>query len=243
MSIADAAAATRIDEIADGIYRISTSIPPSAMPGGFSLNQYLLLDDEPLLFHTGPRGTFDRVRGAIETVMPIESLRWIAFSHVESDECGALNRLLAAAPTALPVCGQVAAMVSMEDLADRAPRALGHGETLVTGRRTLEWIDAPHLPHGWECGYLMERTSGTLLCGDLFTQPGHETPPLTTADILEPSEASRREMDYYAHARDTAAIFDRLIAHRPRTLACMHGSAWQGDGAALLAALRDRLAA
>ncbi len=242
MPITNARSGTRIDEVADGIYRITTPIPPSAMPGGFSLNQYLVMDDEPLLFHMGPRRGFDLVRQAIEAVTPVAGLRWLAFSHVESDECGALNQLLAAAPHAVPVCSQVAAIVSMEDLADRAPRGLAHGEILTTGCRTLEWIDAPHLPHAWECGYLMERTTGTLFCGDLFTQPGHATPPLTSSDILEPSEAFRIAMDYFSHTRNAAALFDRLIAHRPRTLACMHGSAWQGDGAALLGALRDRLA-
>ena len=242
MTVTNRESGTSIDEIADGLYRITTPIPPSALPGGFSFNQYLVLDDEPLLFHAWPRRAFELVREAIATVLPVDRLRWIGFSHVESDECGALNQLLAAAPHALPVCGRIASMVSMEDLADRMPRALGNGETLVTGKRTYAWLDAPHLPHGWECGFLMERTNRTLLCGDLFTQPGDRTPALTESDILGPSEAMRHQMDYFAHGRDYAALFDRLIAERPTVLACMHGSAWRGDGAALLAALRDTLA-
>jgi len=242
MTVINRESGTSIDEVADGLYRITTPIPPSVFPGGFSFNQYLVLDDEPLLFHAGPRRTFDLVRQAIAAVVPVERLHWIGFSHVESDECGALNQLPAAAPHALPVCGRVAAMVSMEDLADRTPRALGNGEILVMGRRTYAWLDAPHLPHGWECGFLMERTSGTFLCHAPFTQPGDRTPALTEADILSPSEAMRHQMDYFAHGRDYAALFDHLIAERPTTLACMHGSAWRGDGAALLAALRDSLA-
>ncbi|MBX3602712.1 MAG: MBL fold metallo-hydrolase [Rubrivivax sp.] len=233
---------TRVDEIADGIHRIHT---PVALPDGerFSFNQYLLLDDEPLLFHTGPRALFDAVSAAIRSLMPIERLRWIAFSHVEADECGALNALLAVAPAAAPVCSQIGAMVSVGDLADRAPRALADGERLVTGRHTLQWIDTPHVPHGWDAGLLMDTTSATLFCGDLFTQPGSPERALTESDILGPSEAFRSPLDYYAHAPQTRATLLRLAAQQPRTLACMHGSAWRGDGAALLRHLAEAVAA
>jgi flavorubredoxin len=232
---------TRVDEVADGVFRISTPVPPAAMPGGFSFNQYLLLDDQPLLFHTGPRRTFPLVARAIAAVMPIERLRWVAFSHVEADECGALNQLLAAAPHALPLCGELAAMVQMNDLADRPPRLLRDDEEIAIGARRLRWLYTPHLPHGWECGYLYETTSRTLLCGDLFAQPGHDTPPLTDGDILGPSEAMRRVMDPFAHGPDQNAHLERLAALAPRTLCCMHGSAWQGDGAALLRAQAQAL--
>ena len=231
---------TRVDEIAAGIYRIAT--PVSILPGGFSFNQYLVLDDEPLLFHTGPRRMFPLVREAIASVMPVERLRHVAFSHVEADECGSLNELLAAAPKAHPLCGTVAKMVSVDDLADRPARALADGESLALGRRRVRWLDAPHLPHGWECGYLFEETSGTLFCGDLFTQPGAEHAPVTSADILGPSEAMRSQMDYYAHADGTRALVERLAATKPKTLACMHGSAWTGDGGRLLLELADALA-
>ncbi|MGQ0800695.1 MAG: hypothetical protein ACT4NL_11365 [Pseudomarimonas sp.] len=232
----------RVDEIAEGIYRLHT---PVALPDGehFSFNQYLLLDDEPLLFHTGPRALFDGVSAAIRRLMPIERLRWIAFSHVEADECGALNPLLAAAPAALPVCSQIGAMVSVSDLADRPPRALADGERLVTGLHTLQWFDTPHVPHGWDAGLLMDLGSATLFCGDLFTQPGASAKALTEEDILGPSEAFRRPMDYYAHAPQTRATLLRLAAQQPRTLACMHGSAWRGDGGALLRQLADAVAA
>ena len=145
--------ATRIDEIADGLFRIHT--PVRDVLGGFSFNQYLLRDEESLLFHTGPRALFPQVRDAIGAVLPLERLRYASFGHVESDECGALNLLLAAAPQAVPLCGTVAAMVSIADLADRAPKALADGETLSLGRHTIRWIDAPHVPHAWENGYLM----------------------------------------------------------------------------------------
>ena len=232
---------TSIDEIADGIYRLSTPVPPSVIPGGFTFNQYLVVDERPLLFHSGPRRLFPAVRAALERVLPARRLAYVGLSHVEADECGSLNDWLAVAPDAVPLCSQVAAMVSVADLADRAPRALADGEALDLGRHRLRWLDAPHLPHGWECGYAFEETTRTLLCGDLFTQPGGEHAPLTEGDILGPSEAMRAGMDYYAHARDSSKLFEKLASTAPRTLACMHGSAWQGDGAALLRALADRV--
>jgi flavorubredoxin len=231
---------TKVHEIAAGIFRINT---PIQIPGGpdFNFNQYLIADDEPLLFHTGPKRMFPLVAEAIGTVLPLSSLRHIAFSHYEADECGSLNDFLAAAPHAQAVCGRVAAMVSVNDVATRAPRALADGEVLAIGRHKLKWLDAPHVPHGWECGFMMETETRTLLCGDLFTQGGSGATPLTDADILEPSEAFRLQMDYYAHAPHTAATLERLAVEGPRTLACMHGSAWRGDGAALLRALAKRL--
>ncbi|MFY3744732.1 MBL fold metallo-hydrolase [Anaeromyxobacter sp. Red801] len=233
---------TRVDEVATGTFRISTPIPPAAMPGGFSFNQYLVVDEQPLLFHTGPRRLFPLVREAVAAVMPVEGLRWIAFSHYEADECGSLNEWLAAAPRAEPLCGQIAAMVSISDVADRAPRALADGEALRLGRHEVTWIDAPHLPHGWECGFLFDGSTGTLLCGDLFTQPGcAEGPAVTTGDILGPSEALRRGLDYFSATRNVAPLIEKLAARRPTTLACMHGQAWEGDGAALLRALGDAL--
>ena len=134
-------------------------------------------------------------------------------------------------------------MVSILDLADRPPRVLADGEALTLGARTVRWLDAPHLPHGWECGFLVEERTRTLLCGDLFTQGGAGQPPLTEADILGPSEAFRRPLDYFSHTKHARALLGRLAATQPTTLACMHGSAWRGDGAALLRALADALSA
>ncbi|HXG15540.1 MAG TPA: MBL fold metallo-hydrolase [Calidithermus sp.] len=231
---------TRVDEIADGIYRLSTSVK---FPGGagFTFNQYLVADQDPLLFHTGPRRLFGAVRDAVARVLPPERLRYVGLSHFEADECGALNEWLAAAPAAVPVCGRIAALVSVADVADRPPRALADGEVLAIGDRAVRWFDTPHLPHAWECGLLLELRTRTLLCGDLFTQGGDDHPPLTEGDILSPSEAFRAGMDYFAHTRHTRAMLERLAAEQPTTLACMHGSAWRGDGASLLRALADAL--
>jgi flavorubredoxin len=236
------ASSTRVDEIADDIFRISTPVPPSKVPGGFTFNQYLIRDTEPLLFHTGPRMLFDAVREAIGRVVPVATLRYVSFSHVEADECGSLNQFLAAAPQAVPLCGQVAAMVSIADLADRPPKALADQERLSLGRREVQWLDAPHVPHGWECGFLAETTTRTLFCGDLFTQFGEQHPPITEDDILEPSEAGRAGMDYYSHSPDTGRLLGRLADTSPLILACMHGAAWRGDGGALLRRLASRLA-
>jgi flavorubredoxin len=232
---------TRIDEIADGIFHLCTPVPPSAFPGGFTVNQYLVLDDEPLLFHTGHRRLFPAVSAAAARLMPLERLRHVSFSHFEADECGALNLFLAAAPHALPLCGRVGARVSITDFADREPRPLADGEAVELGRHRVRWIDVPHLPHGWDCGCLMEEATGTLLCGDLFAEGGAEHPALTEGDILGPSEAFRASVDYYSHTRHARALIGRLAARGPTTLARMHGSAWRGDGAALLRALADRL--
>jgi flavorubredoxin len=239
--ITNAETGTRVDEIAAGVFRISTPIPPSVVPTGFTFNQYLVLDDEPLLFHTGPRRLFPLTRAAIAAVVPVERLRFIGLSHFEADECGALNELLADAPAATPVCSVVAGFTSVEDQATRRPRPLVDGEVLSLGAHRVRWFDAPHLPHGWETGYLFEESTRTLLCGDLFTQGGATQPPVTESDILGPSEAFRAPMDYFSHSRNARAHLERLAATGPRTLACMHGSAWTGDGAALLRALADAL--
>jgi flavorubredoxin len=231
--ITNLASGTNIVEIASGIYRINT---PLALPGevGFSFNQYLIVDDEPMLFHSGMRRLFPLVSEAIRAVMPVERLRYIGLSHFEADECGALNQFLAAAPQAVPVCGQVAALVSIGDYADRAPRVLADGENLSLGRHVMRWFDTPHVPHAWECGLMLDTTTRTFLCGDLFTQGGGGSVALTEADILGPSEAFRQPMDYFAHAPSTRAVLERVAREAPTTLACMHGSAWRGDGARLL---------
>ena len=224
---------TNIQEVADSIFRINT---PVSIPGAgqFSFNQYLIIDDAPLLFHTGQRQLFPLVSEAIRAVMPLERLKYLGLSHFEADECGALNLFLSAAPQAVPVCSQVAAMVSISDFADRPPHALADGAQLVLGGHTLQWFDTPHMPHSWECGLMMDMTTRTFFCGDLFTQGGSGEVAVTETDILGPSEAFRAPMDYFAHAPQTTATLERLAREQPATLAVMHGSSWRGDGGKLL---------
>ncbi len=222
---------TALDEISDGIYRIST--PVTSPPGGFSYNQYLIADRMPLLYHTGPRAMFRFVCEAIERVLPVEELRYLCFSHFESDECGSVNQFLERAPEAALLCGRIGAMLNA-DAWDRRPQPLEDGATLELGHHRLQWLDAPHLPHAWDCGHLFDASTRTLFCGDLFTQPGPGRPALTRADILESSESLRATMDYYAHGTRTRELLEKLSGTRPVTLACMHGSAWEGDGASLL---------
>ena len=232
---------TSVHEIAEGIYRISTPVTMPDGPGGFTFNQYLVASEHPMLFHTGPRRMFPLVRDAVRRVLPVERLRYIGLSHFEADECGSLNEWLAVAPRAEPLCGRIAAMTSINDVADRPARALADGEVLALGEHSVRWFDTPHVPHAWECGFLFEARTHTLLCGDLFTQGGAEHPPLTESDILGPSEAFRAPMDYFAHAKNTRSMLERLAAEKPTTLACMHGAAWRGDGAQLLRALAHSL--
>ncbi|MBV8772028.1 MAG: MBL fold metallo-hydrolase [Deltaproteobacteria bacterium] len=240
MPITNHESGTNVEEIADAIYRI-TPVPPSVIPGGFTFNQYLIVDEAPLLFHTGLRRMFALVREAVASVIPIQRLRYIGLSHVEADECGSVNEWLAAAPEAHPLCGRVAASVSMEDLADRMPREMADREVLSIGDHHLRWFDTPHLPHAWECGFLFEERTRTLLCGDLFSQPGDKLVALTQSDILGPSEAFRARMDYYSHTKNARTMLGRLADCAPETLACMHGSAWHGDGRSLLLALGEAL--
>jgi len=230
-----------IDLIAEDTYRINIAMP-DMIPGGFSFNQYLVVDEMPLLFHTGPKKLFPVVCEQIETVLPVSELSYIAFSHVESDECGGLEQFLAAAPKAKPVCSAVAAMVSVGDMVEVEPLGMTDGQTLSLGRHQLIWQSTPHLPHGWECGYLFDATTKTLFCGDLFTQPGIGERPLVDDDILASSEAFRSQMDYFAHSRDTPQLLEKLAGLEPDVLACMHGSAWSGDGAGLLRSLSTTLA-
>lgn len=239
MAITNQQSGTNVHEVADGIYRIST--PVTIPGGGFSFNQYLILGDEPLLFHTGPRKMFPLVHEAVASVLPPQRLRYIGFSHVEADECGSLNEWLAAAPQSTPLCGTVAALVSVNDLADRPARVLADGELLSLGKHAVRWFDTPHLPHAWECGFLMEEQTRTLLCGDLFTQGGAHNPAITESDIIGPSEAFRQRMDYFSHTKHARPMLERLASTDPTTLACMHGSAWRGDGANLLRSLADAI--
>jgi len=225
---------TTIDEVAAGIYRINTPLRIDSIPGGFNLSQYLIVDDEPMIFHTGWRRWFPFVSEAISKVIPLDQISHIGYSHFEGDEAGAMNEFLAVAPQAVPFASRVGLMTSLNDHADREGKGLIDGETFSTGKKTWQWIDTPHVPHGWDCGVLFDQSTSTLLCGDLFTQPGAETKPVTESEILTASEAMRKPMDYYAHSTKTGTILEHLASLNPTTLACQHGSAYKGDGAALL---------
>lgn len=231
---------TRVDEVAAGIYRICT--PLDVIPGGFTFSSYLIADDEPVLFHAGLRRLFPLTVEAIRAVMPVEKLRWIGGSHFESDEYGATNELLSVAPQAAVFGSEIGALTSLNDFASRPARALRDGEEFSTGSRRLRWIYTPHVPHGWDCGVLFDESTRTLLCGDLFTQAGGDVPPVTESEILTASEGMRHMLDYYAHATATNAVLHRLADLRPSLLACMHGSAYRGDGGALLRELAAVLA-
>lgn len=232
---------TTIDEIAPRTYRITTPVDIPSIPGGFSFSQFLIVDDEPVLFHTGLRRMFPLLTEAIQKVMPLDKLRHISYSHFEADEAGAMNELLAVCPNANPLTGSISAMVAMNDIADRPGRALQNGEEINIGSRTLKWIDTPHIPHGWDCGVMFDTTNGTLFSGDLFTQAGSKHSPVTESEILTASEAMRGAMDYFAHGRGTGAILESLAQLNPKHIACMHGCTYRGDGAALIRGLRQAL--
>jgi len=228
---------TTVEEIAPSVYRLST-VDTAIGPDGFTFNQFLVDDDEPLLFHTGHRSMFPTVCAAIERVLPVRSLRWITFGHVESDECGSMNEFLAAAPGAQVAHGALGCLVSLEEMADRSPRALADGEVLETGARRLRHIDTPHVPHGWDAGVLFEETTGTLLCGDLFTHLGNG-PALTEDDVVGPAMDAEALFRSTALAPDTTAVMRRLGDLAPSTLALMHGSSYRGDGGRALHDLAD----
>jgi flavorubredoxin len=235
-----------VNEIAPDTYRISTYVPEINL----QFNQFLVADEEPLLFHTGMRGLFPRVLEDVSRVINPRRLRWISFSHFESDECGALNDWLELAPQARPVCSTVGALVSVNDFAVRPARALADGEVLETGRRRFRFLQTPHVPHCWEAGLMFEETEGTLLCSDLFTHGG-DVAPVTESDVVGPftegliADQSGPLAGAYPYTPQTEETLRRLAALSPKTLALMHGSTFVGDGRAALldlaAAMREVL--
>ena len=230
---------TKINEIASGIYRLSTFVPEIAPPAGFTFNQFLVLGDEPLLFHTGLRKMFPLIRDAVSRLIPPERLRWVAFGHYEADECGAMNEWLAVAPHAEVAHGQTGCLVSLNDMAARPPRVLQDGETIDLGQgKRVRYIDTPHIPHGWDAGVMFEESTGTLLCGDLFTQLGNG-PALREGDVVGPAIAGEDLFKYSSLNPGMGTTIRGLSKLAPRTLALMHGPSYSGDGAAALRALAD----
>ena len=232
---------TKTAEIADGVYRFSTAVSGIG-PEPFTFNQFLLMADEPLLFHLGHRQMFPAVSAAVERVVPLARLRYLSFGHVEADECGSLNAWLAAAPNAQVVHSQTACLVSLNDLADRAPRALADGEVIDLGGRRVRWFDTPHVPHGWEAGAMWEETGATLFCGDLLTHGG-DGPAITESDVAAPAIAMEDMFHAMSMAPNTGEVLERLADLKPLTLAIMHGSSFRGDGAAALRTLARHCAA
>jgi flavorubredoxin len=228
---------TKVDEIADGIYRLSTYVP-DVTPEGFTFNQYLVDADEPLMFHLGHRMLFDSVSAAVATVVPVERLRWLTFGHVEADESGSMNQWLAAAPNAEVAQGMTGVMVSIMDLADRPPRPLGDGEVIDLGGKRVRWIDTSQVPHNWEAGLLYEETTGTLFCGDLFTRLG-DIPALSDSDPVGPAAAAEDMFQATALTPRTGPTIRALADLQPARLALMHGSVYTGDASAALHALAD----
>jgi flavorubredoxin len=226
---------TNVTEIADGVYRLSTLT--EAVPGGFTFNQFLVNGDQPLLFHTGLKGLFPSVSAAVATVVPVEQLRWVSFGHWEADESGALNDWLAAAPNAELAVGTIDTMLSGNDQAIRPPRSLADGEVLDLGGKRVRWIDTPHVPHGWDAGLLYEETTGTLMCGDLFTQAGDTA--TTEGDIVGPAAGLEDMMSATSLTPKTAPTIRALADLRPTTLGLMHGPSFTGDASAALCALAD----
>jgi len=225
---------TKTDEIADGIFRFSTYIP-ELTPEGFTFNQFLIKADEPLLFHTGSRALFPLVSEAVSRVVPIHTLRWITFGHVEADECGSMNQWLDAAPGSKIAHGVVGVDVSLNDMANRPPRALQDGEVIDLGGKRVRHIDTPHVPHGWEARVLFEETTRTLLCGDLFTHTGNG-PAVTSSDIIEPARRAEAIFQASCITPTTGSTIRKLADLSPKTLAIMHGSSYNGDA---VRALRD----
>jgi flavorubredoxin len=225
---------TRIAEVADGIYQTTTYVEEA----NFSFNQYVITGEQPMLFHTGGRAFFPLVSEQVATVMPVDSLRWVTFGHVESDESGSMNQWLAAAPEATVAQSVIGCMVSLNDLADRPPRPLADGEVLDIGGHKIRWIDTPHLPHAWEAGVIYDETTRTLFCGDLFTRTGAYAPS-SSDDIVEPAITAEDMFHAMSLAPDSGARLRRLAELDIATLALMHGPAFTGDCRAALLDLAD----
>jgi flavorubredoxin len=232
---------TTVDEIADGIFRFSTWVP-GITEHGFTFNQFLLTGEQPFLFHCGMRQLFPLVSAAIAEVIPLERLRWISFAHLEADECGAMNMLLAAAPQAEVIHGPLACMLSLNDMCDRSPVVTEPGEVHDIGGHRLRFIPTPHVPHNWESGLWFDETSSTLLAGDLLTHTG-QCPALTESDCVAPALEAEAGFHATALTPNLGPTLEQLAQLQPTTLALMHGASFAGDGAAQLRGLAHGYAA
>ncbi|MCP9472505.1 MAG: MBL fold metallo-hydrolase [Nitrospira sp.] len=227
-----------VSEIAPDLFRISIYVPDIDL----HFNQFLVRDEEPLLFHTGPRAMFASVRDAVATVLDPATIRWIGFSHFEADECGSLPEWQQVAPQSTAVCSLVGKLVSVDDcMALRPALGMKDGDVLNTGAYRFRFLHTPHVPHCWEAGLLFEETQRTLLCSDLFHQDG-DVEAVTQSDVLGRCrqvlvEYQRGPLaNYLPYSTLTDPTLRRLAELQPKTLATMHGSVFVGDGAR---ALRD----
>ena len=229
---------TRIDEIAPDLFRLSIYVPEIDM----QFNHFLVRDEEPLLFHAGLKGMFPELEKGVGTLIETAKLRYIAWSHFESDECGALNDWLRIAPQAQPVCTFVGKLVSVDDFSLRPAIGMADDDVLTTGKNRYRFYRSPHIPHGWDAGVLFEETSRTLFCSDLFHHFG-DVAPLTTSDLIEPTQQAMRKMQqgplagYMPYTRQTEGVLRTLAELEPETLAVMHGSSYRGQGGQLLSGL------
>jgi flavorubredoxin len=205
---------TRINEIATWIYRLSPFVPEIAAPAGFTFNQLLILGNAPPLFHCSHRGMFPLIATAVARVIPPEGLRWISLGHIKADECGAMNEWLRIAPRATITSGAVASWVWLNDMADRPPQILGDGEVVDLGGKRVRYLDTPHVSHGWQAGVLFEETTGTLLCGDLFTHTGNG-PVVVTTDVVGPSMAAADMFGFNSLTPATGPTIRQLAALAP----------------------------
>ena len=223
---------TKLDEVAPDVYRLSIYVPEINL----QFNHFLVRDDEPLLFHTGLRGMFPILRESVARLMDPAAIRYIGFSHFESDECGSLNSWLEIAPRAEPICGLVGALVNINDFAIRPARVLTKEDTLSTGKYRFRFLPTPHVPHGWDAGVLFEETERTLFCSDLFHQWG-DREPITQESVIERCREALLESEagpfanYVPFTDHTQRVLESLAVFQPRTLATMHGSSFEGDGA------------
>ena len=228
----------KVDEIGDGIFRLSVFVPEVMPPAGFTFNHFLIRGEEPLLFHCGKRKMFPVLAEAVAKIMPVEKLRWASFGHFEADECGAMNEWLAAAPHAELMHGMTGVRVSLSDMADRAPRELTDGQVIDIGGKRIRYIDTPHVPHGWDAGVIFEETTQTLFVGDLFTHFGNPA-PVTESELVSVAMQGNDSTYSTSLGPTTAPTIRKLAALNPKLLAVMHGSSFAGDGTAQLHGLAE----
>lgn len=225
---------TVVNEVADGIYRLSTYVESANLV----FNQYLVTAEQPLLFHCGMRQLFPLISSAAAKIIPLDRLRWVSFGHFEADECGSLNQWLAMAPEAVVVFGQIGCMVSVNDFSDRPPKAISDGDSISLGDRELLYIATPHVPHGWDAGLLFDKKTSTLLCGDLFTALGRHD-PTSRADLVGRALQAEDMFGATALTPSTKPTIKRLAALNPQALATMHGPCFEGDCVAALHELAE----